>query len=44
MDFSPFLIFTTDTFRVDGTNERIGLPGFVDGVALYVQTVERLAG
>jgi acetylornithine deacetylase/succinyl-diaminopimelate desuccinylase-like protein len=42
--FSPFLIFTTDTFRVDGTNERIGLPGFVDGVALYVRAVERLAG
>lgn len=42
--FSPFLIFTTDTFRVDGTNERIGLPGFVDGVALYARAVERLAG
>ncbi len=42
--FSPFLIFTTDTFRVDATNERIGLPGFVDGVALYVQAVERLTG
>lgn len=42
--FSPFLIFTTDTFRVDGTNERIGLPGFVDGVALYAKAVERLAG
>ena len=41
--FSPFLIFTTDTFRVDGTNERIGLPGFVDGVALYVRVVEQLA-
>jgi acetylornithine deacetylase/succinyl-diaminopimelate desuccinylase-like protein len=40
--FSPFLIFTTDTFRVDATNERIGLPGFVDGVALYVEAVERL--
>jgi acetylornithine deacetylase/succinyl-diaminopimelate desuccinylase-like protein len=40
--FSPFLIFVTDTFRVDATNERIGLPGFVDGVALYVQAVERL--
>ena len=42
--FSPFLIFNTDTFRVDATNERIGLPGFVDGVALYVQAVERLVG
>ncbi len=42
--FSPFLIFNTDTFRVDTTNERIGLPGFVDGVRLYVDVVERLAG
>ena len=40
--FSPFLIFTTDTFRVDAANERISLPGFVDGVALYVKAVERL--
>ena len=42
--FSPFLFFVTDTFRVDAANERIGLPGFVDGVALYVEAVERLAG
>ena len=42
--FSPFLIFATDTFRVDGTNERIGLPGFVDGVDLYIRAVQRLAG
>ncbi|MFQ5348992.1 MAG: M20/M25/M40 family metallo-hydrolase, partial [Thermoanaerobaculia bacterium] len=42
--FSPFPIFATDTFRVDATNERIGLPGFVDGVAVYVGVVERLAG
>jgi acetylornithine deacetylase/succinyl-diaminopimelate desuccinylase-like protein len=42
--FSPFLIFTTDTFRVDATNERIGLPGFVDGVALYIRAVDHLAG
>ena len=42
--FSPFLIFATDTYRVDTTNERIGLPGFVEGVALYVRAVARLAG
>lgn len=42
--FSPFTIFATDTFRVDGTNERLGLPGFVDGVDLYVRVVQRLAG
>ena len=42
--FSPFLLFATDTYRVDTTNERISLPGFVDGVALYVEAVKRLAG
>ena len=42
--FSPFLIFSTDTYRVDATNERIGLPGFVEGVSLYVRAVARLAG
>ncbi len=42
--FSPFLIFATDTYRVDTTNERMGLPGFRDGVALYVRVVDRLAG
>ncbi len=42
--FSPFVIFSTDTFRVDAANERIGLPGFVDGVELYREVVRRLAG
>ncbi len=42
--FSPFIIFSTDTFRVDAANERIGLPGFVRGVELYRQVVRRLAG
>jgi acetylornithine deacetylase/succinyl-diaminopimelate desuccinylase-like protein len=42
--FSPFLIFSSDTFSVDGPNERIDLPGYVQGVALYRTVVERLAG
>jgi len=41
--FSPFLIMNTDTLQVDAANERMALPGFVDGVALYVDVVRRLA-
>jgi acetylornithine deacetylase/succinyl-diaminopimelate desuccinylase-like protein len=41
--FSPFLILTTDTLHVDNANERIGLPGFLEGVDLYARTVERIA-
>lgn len=41
--FSPFLIFATDTFRADGANERIGLPGYLRGVETYVRVLERLA-
>lgn len=40
--FSPFLIMNTDTLQVDAANERFALPGFVDGVALYVELVRRL--
>jgi acetylornithine deacetylase/succinyl-diaminopimelate desuccinylase-like protein len=42
--FSPFLIFSPDTFSVDGPNERIDLPGYVGGVELYRAVVDRLAG
>ncbi|MGB5296839.1 MAG: M20/M25/M40 family metallo-hydrolase [Thermoanaerobaculia bacterium] len=42
--FSPFLIFTTDTLRKDTLNERLGLTGFVGGVELYKEAVQRLAG
>ena len=42
--FSPFLIFSTDTYRVDAANERISLPGFLTGLELYIDVVERLAG
>ncbi len=40
--FSPFLFFTTDTSRADQINERIPLPGFVSGVAAYVDAVRGL--
>ena len=42
--FSPFLIYSTDTFRVDSANERIELPGFIRGMELYEDAVRRLAG
>jgi acetylornithine deacetylase/succinyl-diaminopimelate desuccinylase-like protein len=40
--YSPFLFFTTDTWRVDRINERIPLPGFVTGVEIYSNLVRRL--
>jgi acetylornithine deacetylase/succinyl-diaminopimelate desuccinylase-like protein len=40
--FSPFLIMNTDTLQVDQANERLALPGFVDGVALYRKVLRRL--
>jgi acetylornithine deacetylase/succinyl-diaminopimelate desuccinylase-like protein len=41
--FSPFLVLTTDTIRVDQTGERISVPDFVDGVELYREILARLA-
>ncbi len=41
--FSPFLILSTDTLQVDNANERMALPGFVDGVELYESVLKRLA-
>jgi acetylornithine deacetylase/succinyl-diaminopimelate desuccinylase-like protein len=41
--FSPFLIFTTDTFQVGDANERMVLPAYVDGVELYRAVVEAFA-
>jgi acetylornithine deacetylase/succinyl-diaminopimelate desuccinylase-like protein len=41
--FSPFLVFSSESFRADSLNERINLPGYVAGVELYVQAVRRLA-
>jgi acetylornithine deacetylase/succinyl-diaminopimelate desuccinylase-like protein len=40
--FSPFVIFSTDTFRVDGVNERISLPGYLSGFDLYREAVRRI--
>jgi acetylornithine deacetylase/succinyl-diaminopimelate desuccinylase-like protein len=40
--FSPFLIMTTDTLQVDAANERLALPGFVEGGHLYSAVVQKL--
>ena len=41
--FSPFLIFSTDTYRVDAVDERISLPGFLTGLELYIDVLDNLA-
>jgi len=41
--FSPFLLVVTDTMGIAHANERMQLPGFVQGVALYRQLVRELA-
>lgn len=40
--FSPFLLFSTDAVKADATNERIAMPGYSQGVALYVDMLLRL--
>ncbi|MEZ5332952.1 MAG: M20/M25/M40 family metallo-hydrolase [Thermoanaerobaculia bacterium] len=40
--YSPFLLFNIESLRADRRNERINLPGFVDGVSAYVEAVQRL--
>jgi len=40
--FSPFPFMLTDVLRVNGPNERIGLPGYVEGVRLYRRLLRRL--
>ena len=40
--FSPFFIMSTDTYQVDAPNERLSLPGFLQGVELYRKLVRRL--
>ncbi len=42
--FSPFLIFSTDTYRVDAADERMSLPGFLTGLDLYIAVLDRLSG
>ncbi len=41
--FSPFLITVTDTMGVARANERMPLPGFVEGVAIYRKLIRELA-
>jgi len=41
--FSPFLILSTDTLQVDNANERLAIPGFVEGVKLYEELLRTLA-
>jgi acetylornithine deacetylase/succinyl-diaminopimelate desuccinylase-like protein len=40
--FSPFFIMSTDTYQVDRANERLALPGFLQGVDLYRKLLRRL--
>ena len=40
--FTPFLILSPETMRAHRPNEKISLPGFVDGVDMYAQVVERI--
>ncbi len=40
--FSPFLISSTDTFKVGLPDERISLTGFAEGVEVYRRLVARL--
>ena len=42
--FSPFLITVTDTMGIARANERMPMPGFVEGVAIYRKLIRRLAG
>lgn len=41
--FSPFLITVTDTMGIARADERMPMPGFVDGVEIYRKLVRRLA-
>jgi acetylornithine deacetylase/succinyl-diaminopimelate desuccinylase-like protein len=40
--FSPFMILTPDTMTGANPNERIALPGYVEGVKIYTDLLERL--
>lgn len=41
--FSPFLITVTDTMGIARANERMPMPGFVDGVEIYRRLIRKLA-
>lgn len=40
--FSPFLLSVTETLQIGQPNERMQLPGFVEGTRLYREAVRRL--
>ena len=40
--FSPFMILTPDTMTGANPNERIALPGYVEGVQIYTNLLQRL--
>ncbi len=40
--YSPFLFFNLESLRADRANERINVPGYVDGVGLYREVVRQL--
>ncbi|HXT51884.1 MAG TPA: M20/M25/M40 family metallo-hydrolase [Thermoanaerobaculia bacterium] len=42
--FAPFLLLTPETERMGLDNEKISLPGLVQGTDLYLRVVQRLAG
>jgi len=41
--FTPFPIILTDVVRVNGPNERLALPVYVDGVEIYKRLLKHLA-
>jgi acetylornithine deacetylase/succinyl-diaminopimelate desuccinylase-like protein len=40
--FTPFPVLSTDPIHIGESNERLGLPSFTEGVALYQRLVTRL--
>jgi acetylornithine deacetylase/succinyl-diaminopimelate desuccinylase-like protein len=40
--FTPFQVLTSDALRVGGAGERIALPAYVEGVAIYRELLRRL--
>ncbi|MDH3743476.1 MAG: M20/M25/M40 family metallo-hydrolase [Acidobacteriota bacterium] len=42
--FSPFPLFSTDSFKKDAANERIGLMAYIRGIEIYRAAVRGIAG
>lgn len=40
--FTPFKVLTSDALRVGGAGERIALPAYVEGIAIYRELLRRL--